>query len=164
VGRLAVTPRILAFIVIWLLTLRRFNHAVLAEEYLMVMYYLMVKKVEYRIPYVVLISQFIEYFEIDTEEEVVEQAKTQNEISAVTLNKIRLTEVNDDHWICKADYDSSDAQPIEDDNGGTSVVAEGYDVPIHDVPHTGYENYFAGFEERMMTQVYTMHEEERNHY
>jgi len=105
-GGLAVTPRIMAFIVIWLLTPRGFNHVVLTEEDLMMMYCLMGKiqvnlisvikehlikirkKVEYRIPYVVLISQFIEYFEIDTKEEVVEQAKAQNEISAVTLNKI----------------------------------------------------------------------------
>jgi len=63
----------------------------------------------------------IEYFEIDTDEEVVEPAKAQNETSAVTLNMIGLTKVNDDHWICKADYDSS--QPVEeDDNGGTSAV------------------------------------------
>jgi len=92
----------------------------------------------------------------------VEQAKAQNEISAVTLNKIGLTKVNDDHWICKADYDSSDPQPVEeDDNGGTSVATtdEGYDVP-----HIGYKNYFVDFEERMMTQLHTMHEEERNNY
>jgi len=46
-----------------------------------------------------------------------------------------LTKVNDDHWICKANYDCSDPQAVEeDDNGGTSVVAtEGYDVPIHDL-------------------------------
>jgi len=45
-----------------------------------------------------------------------------------------------------------------------SAAVEGYDVPVHDVPHTRYENYFAGFEERMMTQFHTMQEEERNHY
>jgi len=44
-------------------------------------------KVEYRIPYVVLISQFIEYFEIDTEEEVVEPTKAQNEIIMIWLIK-----------------------------------------------------------------------------
>jgi len=33
------------------------------------------KKVEYKIPYTVLISQFIEYFEIDIEKEVVETVK-----------------------------------------------------------------------------------------
>jgi len=42
-GGLAVTPRILAFIVIWLLTPRGFNHAVLTEEDLMLVYYLMGK-------------------------------------------------------------------------------------------------------------------------
>jgi len=104
VGGLTVTPHILAFIVTWLLTPRGFNHVVLIEEDLMMMYCLMGKiqvnwinvikirkKVEYKILYVVLISQFIEYFEIDTEEEVVEPTKAQNEISAVTLNKIGLT-------------------------------------------------------------------------
>jgi len=34
------------------------------------------RKVEYKIPYVVLISHFIEYFEIDTEGEVVELVKS----------------------------------------------------------------------------------------
>ena len=96
-----------------------------------------------------------------------EQVKAQNEISVATLSKIVLTKVNDDHWICKADYDSYDPQLVEeDDDAGTSATAadEGYDVPIHDVPHTGYENYFAGFEERMMNQLHTMQEEERSHH
>jgi len=38
VGGLSITPRVLAFIVIWLLTPRGFNHAVLTEEDLMLMY------------------------------------------------------------------------------------------------------------------------------
>jgi len=93
VGILAISPCILAFIVIWLLTPRECNHAVLTEEHLMLMYCLMGKihvnwvsvikehiikirrKVEYKIPYVVLISHFFEYFEIDIEE-VVELVKT----------------------------------------------------------------------------------------
>jgi len=119
VGGLAVTPRIHAFIVIWLLTPRGFNHAVLTEEDLMLMYCLIGRikvnrvsvikehnikirrKVEFRIPYVVLISHFIEYFEIDTDGEVVELVKPQNEVSAATLNKIGLIKVNDDHWSVK---------------------------------------------------------------
>jgi len=184
---LAITPHILAFIIIWQLTPRGFNHTVLTEEYLMLMYYLMGKiqvnwvsvikehiikirrKVEYRIPYVVLISHFIEYFGIDTEGELLELVKTQNEISAATLSKIGLTKVNDDHWICKADYYSLDHQPVEEAGGvGTSDAAatteEGNDAPMHDVPPTGCENYFAGFEEKMMNQLHTMHEEERSHH
>ena len=43
VGGLAMTPRILEFIVIWLLTPRGFNHIVLIEEDLMMMYCLMGK-------------------------------------------------------------------------------------------------------------------------
>jgi len=37
-----------------------------------------------------------------------------------------------------------------------------------DAPPSGYENYFIGFEERMMNQLHTMyeemHEEERSHH
>jgi len=93
VGGLAVTPRILAFIVIWLLTPRVFNHAVLTEEDLLLLYCMLgrikvnwvsvikehiikiTRKVEFKIPYVVLLSHFIEYFEIDTDREVVEVVK-----------------------------------------------------------------------------------------
>jgi len=115
VGGLAITPHILAFIVIWLLIPRGFNQVVLTEEDLMLIYCLLGRikvnwvsvikehiikirrKIEYKIQYVVLISHFIEYFEIDTEGEVVEIVKAQNEISATTLGKIGLKKVNDDH-------------------------------------------------------------------
>jgi len=53
------------------------------------------RKVEFRIPYAVLISHFIEYFEIDTDGEVVKLVKDQNEVTTTTLNKIGLIEVND---------------------------------------------------------------------
>jgi len=74
VGGLAATPRILAYIVIWLLTHHGFNHATLTEEGLILMYCLMNKikvnwvnvirehlfkvgkKLEYHIPYVILLS------------------------------------------------------------------------------------------------------------
>jgi len=96
VGGLAATPRILAYIVIWLLTPCGFNHSTLTEEDLILMYCLMNKikvnwvnvihehlfkvgkKLEYRISYVILLSQFIEYFEIDVESEVVEEIKALN--------------------------------------------------------------------------------------
>jgi len=41
VGGLSLTPRILVFIVIWLLTPREYNHAVLTQEDLIIMYYIM---------------------------------------------------------------------------------------------------------------------------
>jgi len=96
-GGLAATPRILAYIVIWVLTPRGFNHATLTDEDLIIMYCLMNKikvncvnvirehlfkvgkKLEYRIPYVILLLQFIGYFEIDVESEVVEEIKVLNQ-------------------------------------------------------------------------------------
>ena len=158
VGGLVVTPRILAFIVIWLLTPRGFNHVVLTEEDLMLMYCLLGKikvkwvsvikkhiikirrKIEYKILYVILISHFIEYFEIDVEGEVVETVKAQNEISEATLRKIGLKKANDDHWICKADDDSLDQQQDKVGEGArTSVVVAteaegGYDVHMSGFP------------------------------
>jgi len=65
------------------------------------------KKVEYKIPYVVLISQFIENFKIDTNGEVVEMVKAHNEVTTAIHSKIRLIKVNYEKWICKVDYDSS---------------------------------------------------------
>ena len=106
VGGLAAIPRILAYIVIWVLTPRGFNHATLTEEDLILMYCLMNKikinwinvirkhlfkvgkKLEYRIPYVILLSQFIEYFQIDVETEVVEEIKALNQITTTNLTKI----------------------------------------------------------------------------
>jgi len=165
VGGLSVMPRIFAFIVIWLLTPRGFNHVVLTKEDHMLMYFLMGKikviwfsvikehvtkirwKVEFKIPYVVLISHFIDYFEIDTDGEVVELVKAQNEVTTATLDKIGLIKVNDDQWICKVNYDSADEQPIEEEDGDVADADEGHDDPMIDAPPNGYENYFAGFEE-----------------
>jgi len=77
VGGLAMNPRIIVFIIVWIMTPRGHNHAVLHEEDLILMYCIinrmtvnwayvlgeqMVKAkwlVDYRISYVVLISKFI---------------------------------------------------------------------------------------------------------
>jgi len=48
---------------------------------------------EYHIKYVVLVSKFIEYFEVDVESEVVENVKAQHEVTAATLHKIGLKRV-----------------------------------------------------------------------
>jgi len=44
------------------------------------------KRHEYRIPYVVLITNFIKYFEVDVEGEIVEVVKAQHENTTTTLN------------------------------------------------------------------------------
>jgi len=94
IGGLSVIPRILAYVVIWLLSPRGFNHVVLTEDDLILMYCLINKikvnwvsviteqffcirkKLEFRIPYAILISGFIEYYDIDVENELVEEVKS----------------------------------------------------------------------------------------
>jgi len=124
IGGLVVVPRILAYIVIWLLTPRGFNHATLAEEDLILMYCLMNKikvnwvnvirehlfkvgkKLEYHIPYVILLSSFIEYFEINVESKIVEEIKALNQITTTNLTKISLKKMKNKRWICKANEES----------------------------------------------------------
>jgi len=58
--------------------------------------------VDYKIPYVVLVSKFIEYFCVSPEGQLSEPIKQNYDVIATTLHKIRLKKVNNDHWICQA--------------------------------------------------------------
>jgi len=73
------------------------------------------KKLEYRIPYVILLSNFIDYFEIDVEGEVVEKVKALNQISAANLTKIGLKKMKNKKWICKADEESAAQDDVEEE-------------------------------------------------
>ena len=87
VGGLKLDERVLALIVIWILTPRGSNHSILTEEDLAYIYYIM-KKIkinwihiikehmqksmrlsDYHYPYVVLICKFLLYFEVNLENE-----------------------------------------------------------------------------------------------
>jgi len=59
--------------------------------------------IDYRVSYVVLVSKFLEYFEVDMQRESYETTKSHNEITNVILYKIGQTKVNDDHKIYKSD-------------------------------------------------------------
>jgi len=52
---------------------------------------------DYRIPYVVLVTKFNEYFDVDLNDELTEVVKGHNEITCATLHKIRLKKVNDEY-------------------------------------------------------------------
>jgi len=71
------------------------------------------KLIDYRIQYVVLISKFIEHFEVDLDGELVEVVKAKNEITTTTLHKIGLKKLNDDDWICKGDEEEAGQQPTK---------------------------------------------------
>lgn len=53
--------------------------------------------------YVILVSKFLEYFEVDRDGELFKSINPQNEITNATLHKVGLLEVNNDHWMCKDD-------------------------------------------------------------
>jgi len=98
VGGLAMNPRIIAFIIAWVMKPRGHNHVVLHEEDLILMYcilnrmrvnwaYVLGEQMEkskrlvyYRISYVVLVLEFIENFRVPLEGELVEPVKQNHEV------------------------------------------------------------------------------------
>jgi len=80
------------------------------------------KRTEYHIPYVVLVSKFIEHFEVDVDCEVVEAVKAQHEVTATILHKIGLKKVDDDYWICRANKEEAGQQQNQEDNGAEPVL------------------------------------------
>ena len=95
----------------------------------------------YHYPYVVLISKFLHYFEVDLEEEQSEIVKTSNEINNGSLSKMGFTKVGG-RWVSK-DGDqagSSSGAHIGKENEG-EVAATGnepvgaYEAGPSDVKH-----------------------------
>jgi len=72
------------------------------------------KKLEYSIPYVILLSNFINYFEIHVEGKVVKEVNALNQISAANLSKFGLKIIKNKKWICKVDEKSA-AQDDDDE-------------------------------------------------
>jgi len=129
VGGLKLDERVLALIVTWILTPRGSNHFVLTEEDL-VYIYCIIKKIkinwihiikehmqkamrlnDYHYPYVVLISKFLLYFEVNLEDESSELVKSTQEINNGSLSKMGFTKING-KWVSK-----------EGDHGASSSVA-----------------------------------------
>jgi len=113
VGGLKLNERIIAFIVSWMLTPRGSNHLVLTEEDFVLIYCIM-KKIkanwihifkehmqksmrlsDYHFPYVVLISEFLQYFEIDLEEELSEVVNPSHEVNNGFLSKMGFIKVGE---------------------------------------------------------------------
>jgi len=128
------------------------------------------KKLEYCIPYVVLLSSFIEYFEIDIEGEVIEEVKSLDQISAATLNKIGLRKVNNKKWVYKADEDTAFQ---EDEGAETSAVNVDDDVAKTDMNYDQFakegeipaalgQDSYSRFEQLMINQLNTMENENQS--
>jgi len=97
---------------VWILTPRGHNHVVLHKEDLILMNCIMnqikvnwpfvigmqlekaKRLMDYRIPYVVLISKFIQYFKVPDEGELIEPVKQAFEMNTTNFNKMGLIKVN----------------------------------------------------------------------
>jgi len=115
------------------------------------------KKLEYRIPYVILLSQFIEYFDIDVETEVVEKIKTLNQITTTNLTKIGLKKMKNKKWICKADEESVDEEEEEEEEKSSDEDDEDNEdedqaEPEPETPAAPSQDSFSRLEQLMMTQ------------
>jgi len=116
VGALKLNARVTAFIVTWNLTPRGSNHVVLTKEDL-ILIYCMMKNIKviwihvfkehmqksmrlsyYHFPYVVFMSKFLQYFEIDLDEELSQVVKPSHEINNWSLSKMGFIKV-DNKWV-----------------------------------------------------------------
>jgi len=111
VGRFRVEERLLAMMVTKIIMPRGSNQSNLNERYLVVMYcvqndvvidwtytirdHMMKAKrlTNFKLPYVVLISNFIEYFEADVEGELEESTTLLNHISTLNIHKMGFTKL-----------------------------------------------------------------------
>jgi len=168
IGGLKLNERVLALIVTWILTPRGSNHFVLTEEDLVYIYCIM-KKIkinwihiikehmqksmrlsDYHYPYVVLISKFLLYFEVNLEDETSELIKSTQEVNNGSQSKMGFTKI-DRRWVRKdgdhggsssaiaADFGEEDQavdmdihneeQPATNFDAGTSVEHQGDGIP-----------------------------------
>jgi len=131
------------------------------------------KKLEYHIPYVILLSSFIEYFEIDVESEVVEEVKALNQIFAANLTKIGLKKMKNKRWICKADEESveddkeeeeeftnDDEDDEDDDNNMNFDQAE----PEPETPNVPVQDSFSRLKQLMMNQFNHLEDQNCSHH
>jgi len=182
VGKLAITPRILKLLIVWILTPRGSNHATLMEEELMLLYCLVNKvKVDwvftmkghkfkaqkfndYKLPYAILISRMIEFFEVDVIDELTENLKMSSEIKEPMLHCIGLQKLNG-AWTYKGGHSVG---------AGTSGVSAQEDEEMPDseatttmlpfVPPAPQDEPMSSFEKLMNSRLDNMTEEHRAHY
>jgi len=103
-----------------------------------------------------MLYSFIEYYEINVENELIEEVKAYSEITVATLNKISLKKVNENQWISKA----SSEDEMDDAGAGTSATAEqftGEDLGAG-------EQSYSSFEQLMINQLNNIESSQRSHH
>jgi len=190
----SVYPRVLAFIIVWILTPPGHNHAVLHEEDLILMNCLMnqikvnwpsvigmqlekaKRLMDYRIPYVVLISKFIQHFKVPDEGELVEPVKQAFEMNTTNFNKMGLTKING-QWKFPTSEDEEieeSSEPADDADSGAPTKkqkAEGgadegavntpIDVEDDNIGETGKPSDFSKAAQEIMEKLEAISAEQR---
>jgi len=131
------------------------------------------KKLEYCIPYVILLSSFIEYFEIDVESEVVEEVKALNQISATNLTKIGLKKMKNKRWICKAgeesveDDEEEEEESTDDDEDNEDedkIMNFDQAEPELETDTVPIQDSFSRLEQLLMNQFNHLEDQNRSHH
>ena len=146
VGRLRVEERLLAMVVTKIIMPRRSNHATLNEGDLVVMYciqngvmvdwtytirdHMMKAKrpTDFKLPYVVFISKFIEHFGVDVERELEESTGLLNHVSIMNMHKMGFTKIGNT-WLVEGYQGVNIEVGANDHEAGTSGGNQGEDEP-----------------------------------
>ena len=145
-GRLRVEERLQAMVVTKIIMPRGRNHATLNEGDLVVMYcvqngamvdwtytirdHMMKAKrlTDFKLPYVVLISKFIEHFGVDVEGELEESTGLLNHFSTLNMHKMGFTNVGNT-WLVEGDQGANIEVGANDHEAGTSGGNQDEDEP-----------------------------------
>jgi len=142
---LKLNERLVALIVSWILTPRGSNHSTLSEEDLVLICCIMNKiklnwihiikdhmqkatrLCDFCYPYSILITKFLQYFEVDLEEELAEVVKSSSEVNSGSLSKMGFTKING-FWVSKDGDPAASSSVVqaedEDEDVEEPVAAE----------------------------------------
>ena len=142
VGGLKLNERLISFIISWMLTPRGNNHSMLIEEDHVLIYCIMnkvkvnwihiikehmqksIRLSDYHYPYVVLITKYLHYFEVDLEGEHSKLVKTSSEINNGSLSKMGFIKIGG-IWVSKdGETGSSSRAHIGEENEGKLLLLE----------------------------------------
>ena len=86
------------------------------------------KLTNFKLPYVVLISKFIEHFGVDVEGELEESTGLLNHVSTLNMHKMGMTKIGNT-WLVEGDHGANIKVGANDHEAGTSGGNQGEDEP-----------------------------------
>jgi len=182
VGGLKVDQRLLGMIVTRILVACGSNHSTLNEGDLILIYYIqyniqmdwiyvlhdhMLKAkrlMDFRLPYVVFVSKFIEYFGIDVEDELEESIRLLNHTSNQNLHKMGFLKVGNG-WTIVGDVVSG-AHDHEDGPSGANQEEEPTVGPMDLIPYNPSKDkghVYSQFERMMLNKLHELNMSQHTH-